>query len=304
GLRVWMGSVPGVGATGSGGFQGDRLGDLRRVSDEGVVFRSPYDGRELSLTPEQVVDLQQRLGSDLWMMLDEPSAYPVTHAEARRQLMRTHHWAERAREHYERKPRSGALFGIVQGSVYPDLRETSARFMVALDFHGYAIGGLALGEPSVERNRVLDVVVPHLPEDRPRYVMGVGYPEDLVDAVERGVDLFDCVLPTRNARKGTLFTREGRINLRNAQYREDPRPLDPTCDCPVCRRYSRAYLRHLLRAGEPAAPRLLTLHNLHFYLRLMEEMRAAIRDGTFHTWKQTFPRGRWSKEEQHVGPTV
>ncbi len=304
GIRSFMGGFQGVVATDSGGFQVYRLGDLRRVTDEGVTFRSPYDGREIHLTPERVVDLQQRLGSDLWMMLDEPSPYPVTHAEARRQLARTHQWAERARIHYDRSPRAGALFGIVQGSVYEDLREASARFVASLDVHGFAIGGLALGEPSVERNRVLEVVVPLLPEDRPRYVMGVGYPEDLVEAVERGVDLFDCVLPTRNARKGTLFTREGRINLRNARYREDPRPLDPSCACPVCQRYSRAYLRHLLRAGEPAAPRLLTLHNLYFYLSLMEEMRAAIRNGTFQTWKQRFPRGRWSKEEQHVGPPV
>ncbi len=297
GVRAFMGAFPGVVAMDSGGFQVYRMDTLRAVEETGVTFRSPYDGQTVVLTPEDVMTAMEAMQVDLRMVLDEPSPYPVTLQEARRHMERTTRWAWRALDLHRRKGWGGAVFGIVQGSVYPDLREAHARELAAMGFDGYAIGGLAFGEPAIERNRAVEATVQGLPENRPRYLMGVGYPEDIVDAVERGVDLFDCVLPTRNARKGTLFTREGRINLRNSRYARDDRPIDPSCTCPTCRRYSRAYLRHLLKAEEPAASRLLTLHNLHFYMQLMRDIRKHIEAGTWSTFRETFPRGLWRKDD-------
>jgi len=308
GVRTFMGGYGGVVAMDSGGFQVYRMDTLRAVDDEGVVFRSPYDGETVRLTPEKVMDAMEAMRVDLRMVLDEPSPYPVTEGVARRHMERTTRWALRAREHHDRRGYGGGvLFGIVQGSVYPHLREHHARELSDMAFDGYAIGGLAFGEPSVERNRAVEAAVRYLPPDRPRYLMGVGYPEDIVDAVDRGVDLFDCVLPTRNARKGTLFTREGRLNLKNAQYARDEKPIDPECSCPVCLRYSRAYLRHLLKTEEPSAPRLLTLHNLWFYMDLMRTIRRHLREGTWTKFREAF-RGRWRsdtpQEERHVGPPI
>lgn len=297
GIRTFMGRFGGVVAMDSGGFQVYRMDTLRAVDEDGVTFRSPYDGRMIHLTPESVMEAMERMGVDLRMVLDEPSPYPVFREEARRHMDRTTRWAHRALEIRARKGWGGAVFGIVQGSVYPDLRTLHAQTLASLGFDGYAIGGLAFGEPATERNRALEAAIQGLPEDRPRYLMGVGYPEDIIDAVERGVDLFDCVLPTRNARKGTLFTREGRINLRNHRYAQDERPLDPHCTCLTCQRYSRAYLRHLLKAEEMAAARLLTLHNLHFYMNLMQEIRHHLQAGTWRIFRKAFPRGLWRKDE-------
>ncbi len=307
GIRTFMGGYRGVVAMDSGGFQVYRMDTLRAVDEQGVMFRSPYDGEEVTLTPEGVMDAMEAMQVDLRMVLDEPSPYPVTEAEARRHMERTTRWALRALEHHRKQGYGGAVFGIVQGSVYPRLREHHARELADLDFDGYAIGGLAFGEPSVERNRAVEATIRHLPPDRPRYLMGVGYPEDIVDAVDRGVDLFDCVLPTRNARKGTLFTREGRLNLKNARYARDEKPLDPECSCPVCLRYSRAYLRHLLKTEEPSAPRLLTLHNLWFYMDLMRTIRHHLQEGTWEAFRERF-RSRWRtetpQEDDHVGPPI
>lgn len=308
-FHLWLRPGVDVVAMDSGGFQVYRMDTLRAVAEEGVTFRSPYDGQEVFLTPEKVMDAMEAMRVDLRMVLDEPSPYPVTEAEARRHMERTTRWAVRSLEHHRRQGYRGLLFGIVQGSVYPHLREAHARELAGLDFDGYAIGGLAFGEPSLERNRAVEATIQALPEDRPRYLMGVGYPEDIVDAVDRGVDLFDCVLPTRNARKGTLFVRSGRLNLKNARYATDEKPLDPECRCPVCMRYSRAYLRHLLKAEEPSAPRLLTLHNLWFYMDLMQTIRHHLREGTWEAFRVQF-QNRWrldagaGQEDHDVGSTI
>ena len=280
--------------TDSGGYQVLSLADLNRIGDEGVEFKSHLDGSTHFLTPERVVDIQLSIGSDIMMVLDECTKYPCESGPAEDAVERTTLWAERSlaargpritRAGYER-----VLFGIVQGSVYPDLRERSARELVALDFPGYAIGGLSVGEPKRDTFEMVAHTTAHLPENKPRYLMGVGLPEDIVEAVARGVDLFDCVIPTRNARNGCVFTSRGKLVVKNAAYARESVPLDPDCGCEVCRTYSRAYLRHLFNAGEILGPRLATYHSLYFYLHLLAEMRQVIREGRFSEWREGFYR--------------
>jgi len=284
--------------TDSGGYQVFSLATRCKVGEDGVRFRSHLDGRALLLTPESVADAQARLGSDVAMVLDECPPFPVPDDIARRAMERTLRWADRARARTEalRDGRTDvtttntgqAVFGIVQGGLHPDLRATSARGTTALGFDGYAIGGLSVGEPVDQMYAAIDMTVPWLPDDRPRYLMGAGMPDDLVEAVSRGIDLFDCVLPTRNARNGQLLTRRGRLSIKNARFAEDLRPPDAACECYTCRHYSRAYLRHLFLAGEMTAATLNTLHNLHFYLDTMRRIREAIELGSFENFKHAF----------------
>jgi queuine tRNA-ribosyltransferase len=263
--------------TDSGGFQVWSLGGLRTVDADGVTFRSHLDGSPLRFTPEGVVSLQQRMGVDIAMVLDECTSWPVERTAAAASWERTLGWARRARAAW--RGTGGGLFGIVQGSIYRELRERAAAELAGLDFDGYAIGGVSVGESEADRRAVVEWTAPALPAARPRYLMGVGYPEDIFHAVAQGVDLFDCVLPARNARHGVLFTREGALKIRNARYREDSRPIDSRCGCPACRRTSRAFLHHLSRAGELTAAVLATLHNLRFYLDFMADLRQAIQLG-------------------------
>ncbi len=272
--------------TDSGGFQVFSLARLRRIDEQGVSFRSPVDGAAVRLTPEISMDVQRSLGSDVAMAFDDCTAYPASREQARESMQRSMRWALRSHDHYygagAEAPHGappGHLFGIVQGGMYPDLRLESLELLTQRSFAGYAIGGLAVGEPEEQRLQILESVTPHLPADRPRYLMGVGYPHDIVAAVARGVDLFDCVMPTRHARNGHLFTSAGIINIRNAAYQRDTGPIDPQCGCPTCAHYSRAYLRHLDRCNEILGVRLATLHNLFFYLQLMHRIRAAIAAG-------------------------
>jgi queuine tRNA-ribosyltransferase len=267
--------------TDSGGFQVFSLQKLRRIDEEGVRFRSPIDGAAIHLTPEGSMDVQSALGSDIAMAFDDCTPWPATHEAARASMERSMRWALRSRDHYARIGAPGGLFGIVQGGMYADLRRESLAALQALDLPGLAIGGLAVGEPEAERLAVLDGVLPLMPTDRPRYLMGVGKPEDILAAVARGVDMFDCVIPTRHARNGHLFTSTGVINIRNAAWQDERGPIDPECPCYTCRHYSRAYLRHLDRCNEILGSRLNTIHNLHFYLRLMSDIRQAIEAGRF-----------------------
>ena len=271
--------------TDSGGFQVFSLAGLRQVDDDGVTFRSHVDGSEHRLTPEKAIAVQEQLGADIIMALDE-CAEPHDRAYNEAALARTHAWAERCRAAQTR--RDQALFGVVQGGVFPDLRQESARFLTGLDLPGYAIGGLSVGETKADMHAMLEVTAPLLPADRPRYLMGVGSPEDLFEGVARGIDLFDCVLPTRIARNGAVLTRHGRLNLRNAQHADDPRPIEEGCACYACRNFSRAYLRHLVVAKEILGLRLTTIHNLHFTLELMRQIRASILGGTFAAFKDEF----------------
>lgn len=267
----WHGPI----LTDSGGYQVMSLADRRRIDDDGVTFRSPLDGSRRRLTPEGVVEIQADLGVDVAMVLDQCVANPADRDTATAAMRRSQDWARRSRPLAERLP--GGLFGIVQGSVYPDLRVRHAELLVELEFDGYAIGGLSVGEDKATTWKVLEAATEVLPEDRPRYVMGMGTPADLVEGVARGVDLFDCVIPTRHGRNGTAFTSEGRIDIRHARWKRDPRPLDAACPCPVCGRYSRAYLRHLKQRREILASVLMTLHNLYHYLDTMRRVRHAIR---------------------------
>ncbi|WP_297910761.1 tRNA guanosine(34) transglycosylase Tgt [Thiomonas sp.] len=287
--------------TDSGGFQVWSLGDLRRISEQGVRFASPVNGDKLLLTPEVSMQIQTVLDSDIVMQFDECTPYSIgsddsrrltTAAEARASMELSLRWAKRCREEFERLENPNALFGINQGGMYLDLREASLQGLLELDFPGYAIGGLSVGEPKEEMLRVLDHVAPMLPPERPRYLMGVGTPEDLVRGVQAGIDLFDCVMPTRNARNGHLFTRWGDLRIRNARYREDPRPLDEDCACPACRGFSRAYLHHLDRCGEMLFPMLATAHNLHYYLELMRGMRQALDEDRFEEFVRRFGEQR------------
>ncbi|MBI4487695.1 MAG: tRNA guanosine(34) transglycosylase Tgt [Deltaproteobacteria bacterium] len=262
--------------TDSGGYQVFSLGALRKITEEGVQFQSHLDGSSHILTPEAVVQTQEDLGSDIAMVLDECIPHPASREYARVSTERTVRWAERSLKARER--RDQALFGIVQGGMYQDLRAQCVKEMTPLPFDGFAVGGLGVGEEEATLNSIGEFTVRLLPEDRPRYLMGVGRPEDLIFAVRCGYDLFDCVLPTRNARTGTLFTSRGKISIKRAEYTSDPRPVDEACDCYCCRHFSRAYLRHLYLAGEILAAQLHTLHNLHFYHRLMDKLRAAIRE--------------------------
>jgi queuine tRNA-ribosyltransferase len=260
--------------TDSGGFQVWSLAERRRIDEAGVTFASPVDGAQVFMGPEESMAVQRALGSDIVMIFDECTPYPATADEARQSMELSLRWAERSRLAHEGNP--AALFGIVQGGMFEQLRRHSARELVAIGFDGYAIGGLSVGEPPEERDRVLDFTVPELPAERPRYLMGVGRPEDIIAGVLRGVDMFDCVMPTRNARNGYLFTSRGVLKIRNARYEDDTGPVDPDCACPTCAHYSRAYLRHLDRCNEMLGARLMTVHNLHFYQNLMQGLRDAI----------------------------
>ena len=272
--------------TDSGGFQVWSLADLRKISEEGVRFASPVDGAPVFLGPERSMEIQRALGADIVMAFDECTPYPATESEARSSMELSLRWAARCRAAHADNP--SALFGIVQGGMYDALRRESLAGLVEIGFDGYALGGLSVGEPAAEREAVLDAVEPHMPADRPRYLMGVGTPEDLVESVARGIDMFDCVMPTRHARNGYLFTRHGTLRIRNARHREDTGPLDPECPCYTCRNYSRAYLRHLERCNEILGARLNTIHNLHYYLDLMVQMRTAIEAGEFTAWRRGF----------------
>lgn len=278
--------------TDSGGFQVFSLSHLGKITDDDITFRSHIDGSQHVLSPEISMEIQNSLGSDIVMAFDECTPYPCSYEAAERSLIRTHNWERRSKEHFEKlKPRYGHrqfLFGIVQGSVYPDLRAKSVEALAAMDFDGYAIGGLAVGEPKEKMFDMIAYVSPMLPQNRPHYLMGVGKPEDIVQAIERGIDMFDCVLPTRNARNGTLYTRRGRVVLKQSRYRMDFAPPDENCDCYTCRNFSRAYLRHLFMNGEMTGLRLNTLHNIHFFLNLTAQARTAIRKGRFTEWKSEF----------------
>jgi queuine tRNA-ribosyltransferase len=282
--------------TDSGGYQVFSLAHRRRLAEEGVEFRSHLDGRRHLLTPESAVEIQLNLGSDVAMVLDECPALPAERESLQRSVALTARWAQRARAHFlEHRPRSdhgqGQLqYGIVQGGTDPGLREVSARLTLEVGFDGYAIGGLSVGEPNDIMYKVIAHTTPHLPEAQPRYLMGVGTPTDLIEAVARGVDMFDCVMPTRNARNGRLFTQQGTLNIKNACHAEDEGPVDPACGCYSCRTFSRAYLRHLFVAGEMTAGTLNTLHNLSFYLDTMRRVREAIAFGTFEKFRQDFHR--------------
>jgi queuine tRNA-ribosyltransferase len=264
--------------TDSGGFQVMSLAELREISEEGVSFRSHVDGARHHLSPESSMEIQRLLGSDIVMAFDECTPHPSSEAVSATSMRLSMRWAARSRQAFGNRP-GHMLFGIQQGSVYPELRAESAEALKGIGFDGYAIGGLAVGEGQAEMFRLLDTAPGMLPEDRPRYLMGVGKPDDIVGAVLRGVDMFDCVLPTRSGRTGQAFTRRGVVNLKNARHAEDPRPLDPDCGCPACRGYSRAYLHHVVKAGEIIAAMLLTWHNLHYYQDLMAGLRAAIAGG-------------------------
>lgn len=272
--------------TDSGGFQVFSLAKLRKITEEGVSFNSPIDGAKVLLTPEKSMEVQRDLGSDIVMIFDECTPYPATEEQARESMELSLRWAKRSKDAHGDNP--SALFAIVQGGMYPDLREVSAKGLVDIGFDGYAIGGLSVGEPLDERNMVLDATTPKLPTDKPRYLMGVGTPEDIVESVKRGVDMFDCVMPTRHARTGFLYTSTGIIKIRNSQYKDDTRPLDETCGCYTCQNYSRAYLRHLDKCGEILSSRLNTIHNLYYYQQLMREIRSAIEEDRFDTYVKEF----------------
>ena len=272
--------------TDSGGFQVWSLAELRKISEEGVRFASPVDGSPVFLGPERSMEVQRLLDADIVMAFDECTPYPATEREARDSMELSLRWAARCRSAHGDNP--AALFGIVQGGMHASLRQASLAGLLDIGFDGYALGGLSVGEPAAEREAVIEAVEPAMPAERPRYLMGVGTPEDLVESVARGIDMFDCVMPTRHARNGYLFTRRGTLRIRNARHRDDPGPLDPECACYTCRNYSRAYLRHLDRCNEILGARLNTIHNLHYYLDLMAQMRAAIAAGAFEAWRRDF----------------
>jgi queuine tRNA-ribosyltransferase len=272
--------------TDSGGFQVFSLADMRKISEEGVRFQSPVDGRKILMTPESSMQVQRELGSDIVMIFDECTPYPATYEQAHDSMQLSLRWAKRSKQAHADNP--AALFGIVQGGMYEQLRKISAHGLLDIGFDGYAIGGLSVGEPKDERDKVLDSTLPELPSDKPRYLMGVGKPEDIVEAVKRGIDMFDCVIPTRNARNGFLFTRYGTLKIRNSQYQHDTRPIDETCGCYTCQHYSRAYLRHLDKCGEILGARLNTIHNLYYYQELMRDIRAAIAENCFEQFVQEF----------------
>ncbi len=276
--------------TDSGGFQVFSLGAMRKISEQGVTFKSPINGSKIFMGPEESMQVQRDLGSDIVMIFDECTPYPATIEEAADSMRLSLRWAERSKNAHADNP--AALFGIVQGGMYEHLRQESIDGLLDIGFDGYAIGGLSVGEPKDEMMATLDVVHPKMPVDKPRYLMGVGTPEDLVEAVRRGIDMFDCVMPTRNARNGHLFTSTGVIKIRNSQYELDTRPLDENCDCYTCQNYSRSYLRHLDKCKEMLGSRLNTIHNLYYYLQLMQDMRDAIEKSEFDGFVQQFYRLR------------
>ena len=269
--------------TDSGGFQVMSLSALRKLSEEGVKFQSHIDGHAEFLSPERAMEIQRLLGSDIQMVFDECPALPATHETIEKSMALSMRWAKRSKIAFGEQP-GRACFGIVQGGTFPDLRVRSAEALREIGFDGYAVGGLAVGEPQSAMFETLDATVPHLPTDKPRYLMGVGKPGDIVGAVLRGIDMFDCVLPTRSGRNGQAFTSEGALNLKNARFADDPAPLDADCDCPACRQFSRAYLHHVVKSGEIIAAMLLTWHNLAHYQKLMGEMRQAIAESRLQVW--------------------
>ncbi len=273
--------------TDSGGFQVMSLSKLRKITEEGVTFQSHIDGRSHSLTPERSIEIQHLLDADITMSFDECTPFPSTEEVAAESMRLSMRWAKRSREAFVERDGYG-IFGIVQGSIYPELREESAEALKEIGFDGYAIGGLAVGEGQELMFQTLETTVPHLPEEAPRYLMGVGKPPDLVGAVQRGIDMFDCVLPTRSGRTAQAFTRRGTINLMNARHAADPRPIDPDCTCYACQNYSRAYINHLLKCQEMLGPMLITRHNLHYYQELMAGLREAISTGTLADFAQAF----------------
>ncbi len=280
--------------TDSGGFQVFSLSKLRTISDEGVTFQSHLDGSTHFIGPKESLAVQQALGSDIMMAFDECAPYPAEYEYVKNSVRLTTQWAEQCRA--QKKNNSQALFGIVQGGAFRDLREMSARDLVPMDFDGYALGGLSVGEDMQTRLRVIEETIPFLPEDKPVYLMGVGKPEDIVEAALLGVDMFDCVMPTRNARNGTLFTRKGKVVIKNAQYADDTGPVEEDCGCYTCSHFSRAYLRHLFMAREILAYRLNTIHNLSYYTRLMSEIREAIRNNSLEAFRNTFYQQRNEKQ--------
>ena len=279
----WDGAI----LTDSGGFQVFSLSDLRNISEEGVVFKSHLDGSKLFISPEKSISIQNNLGSDIMMAFDECVPYPADYEYTRKSMERTTRWAKRCKEANKNPERQG-LFGIVQGGMYKDLREISAKQLVELDFPGYAVGGLSVGEPADLMYDILGSTTPFLPENKPRYLMGVGTPDYLIEAVVRGIDMCDCVLPTRIARNGTALTSYGKLVVRNATYERDFTPLDPECDCYTCRNYTRAYVRHLIKCGEILGARLLSIHNLRFLVRLMEDVRTAIEEDRLLEFREEF----------------
>jgi len=285
-FMAWDGPI----LTDSGGFQVWSLGDLRKITEEGVKFRSPINGDACFLTPEESMRIQKVLNSDIVMIFDECTPYPASHDEARKSMELSLRWAERSKRAHEGNP--NALFGIIQGGMHEDLRDASLNGLRTIGFDGYAIGGLSVGEPKEDMLRILAHTVPQIPPDKPRYLMGVGTPEDLVAAVQAGVDMFDCVMPTRNARNGWLFTRWGDIKIKNARYKEDTEPLDADCQCYTCRNFTRAYLHHLHRIGEILGARLNTIHNLHYYQALMHDLRDAIDTGNLPRFVAKFQSQR------------
>ncbi|MFC7060751.1 tRNA guanosine(34) transglycosylase Tgt [Halobacillus seohaensis] len=279
----WDGSI----LTDSGGFQVFSLSDLRQIEEEGVHFRNHISGEKLFLSPEKAMHIQNSLGADIMMAFDECPPYPAEHHYMKKSVERTSRWAERCLEGHK-KPDQQGLFGIIQGGEYEDLRRQSAQDLTSLDFPGYAIGGLSVGEPKDVMNRVLDFTTPLLPDGKPRYLMGVGSPDSLIDGSIRGIDMFDCVLPTRIARNGTCMTSQGRLVVRNAKFARDFRPIDEECDCYTCRNYSRAYIRHLVKSSETFGFRLTTYHNLYFLLKLMSQVREAIREDRLGDFREEF----------------
>ncbi|MBW9336315.1 MULTISPECIES: tRNA guanosine(34) transglycosylase Tgt [Herbaspirillum] len=283
--------------TDSGGFQVFSLGEMRKITEEGVHFASPINGDRLFLSPEISMQIQRVLNSDIVMQFDECTPYeidgrPATREEAGKSMRMSLRWAKRSKDEFDRGENPNALFGIVQGGMFEGLRDESLAGLEELGFDGFAIGGLSVGEPKEDMMRVLEHVGPRLPADKPHYLMGVGTPEDLVEGVSNGVDMFDCVMPTRNARNGWIFTRYGDVKIKNAKYKNDDRPFDESCDCYACKNFSRAYLHHLHRAGEILGARMNTVHNLHYYLQLMQEMRDAIDAGTFQAFVKKFKEDR------------
>lgn len=286
----WQGPI----LTDSGGFQVFSLGDLRKITEKGVHFRSPINGSKVFLGPEESMQVQRDLGSDIVMIFDECTPYPADVKTAEKSMQLSLRWAKRSKDAHGDNP--SALFGIVQGGMHEHLRDISLQGLEEIGFDGYAIGGLSVGEPKEDMIRILDHLAPKLPQDKPHYLMGVGRPEDLVEGVRRGIDMFDCVMPTRNARNGHLFVHQGVIKIRNSRYKTDTGPLDPLCDCYTCKNYSRSYLHHLDRTGEMLGPRLNTIHNLHYYQTLMSGIRDAIAEGKFEQFCEEFYALRATKD--------
>ena len=299
GLHKFM-NWPGPILTDSGGFQVMSLSKLRKMTEDGVTFQSHIDGKKFELTPESSIDIQRKLDADITMQLDECPAHTVDKKIINESMQLSLRWAERSKTAFDERPGYG-VFGIVQGGVFDDLREQSAKGLIDMDFHGLAVGGLAVGEPQDVMFQVLDDLMPHMPADKPRYLMGVGTPADIVGAVLRGIDMFDCVMPTRSGRTGKGFTRRGEVNIRNARHADDPRPLDERCKCPVCTNYSRAYIHHLVKAQEILGPMLLTWHNVQYYQDLMWWLKKSIGEGTLNAFVERFHK---DKEDGDIEPLL